>query len=196
MIVKTFFSIVLVCMLASMCFAQLPANKTNLTLADREAWRRVLGWSDKYEEQWKRSRLHNKSEAVGLAFHELGSGKYLVMITVTESAYQPGYIFMYYDPSRKTPSRPLRIKTYVPDDEGPLKTPVVEEIECLPTFDEQKKQLVIYTKGRGTADCGSLVRYRITPQRAVPLEARTHACFDDYSLGVLDPQKWRKVKRL
>ena len=196
MIYKTFFSIVLLCMFATVCFGQVPANKTNLTLADREAWRRVLGWSDKYEEQWKRSRLHNNSDSVGLAFHDLGSGKYLVMITVTESAYQPGYLFMYYDPSRKTQSRLLRIKTYERDEHGPLLTNVVEELECLPTFDEQKKQLVIYTKGRGTADCGSLVRYRITPQRAVPLEARTHACFDDYSLGESDPQRWRKVKRL
>ena len=187
---------ILVCMFGALCFAQVPANKTNLTLADREAWRTILGWSDKYEDQWKRSRLHNKSDAVGLAFHDLGSGKYLVMITVTESAYQPGYIFMSYDPSRKTQSRLLGIKTYKRDKEGLVSAQVVEELECLPTFDEQKKQLVIYTKGRGTSDCGSLARYRITPQRAVPLEARAHACFNEYSLGEMDPQKWRKVKRL
>jgi hypothetical protein len=50
--------------------------------------------------------------------------------------------------------------------------------------------------GRGTADCGSLVRYNITPTRAIPVQARAHPCYNDYSLGITDPKKWRKVKRL
>jgi len=40
------------------------------------------------------------------------------------------------------------------------------------------------------------VKYNITPARAIPVEARVHACFDDYSLGITDPQRWRRLKRL
>jgi hypothetical protein len=27
-------------------------------------------------------------------------------------------------------------------------------------------------------------------------KVRVHACFDDYSLGITDPMRWHKVKRL
>ncbi len=53
----------------------------------------------------------------------------------------------------------------------------------MPTFDAVKKNLMLLTKGRGTGDCGSMVRYKIIPTRAIPIETRVHACFDDYSLG-------------
>lgn len=33
--------------------------------------------------------------------------------------------------------------------------------------------------------------YNITPRRAIPTEARVHACFDHYSLGITDPLRWR-----
>jgi len=182
-----------------MCLAQAPPSKTNLTTRDREAWRKVLRWPDELEQQWKRSRIDNNSEQGGLIFHSLGQDKYLVVINVAESSYQSGYIFMHYDEASKssTPARLLKLKTYErDDDDGHISTRLAREIEGLPTFDPAKKQLVVYTMGRGTGDCGSLVRYTITPKRAVPIEARVHACYDDYSLGVLDPLRWRRVKRL
>jgi hypothetical protein len=91
----------------------------------------------------------------------------------------------------------LKLKTYErDDDDGHISTQLVAAIEGVPSFDAAKKQLVVYTLGRGTGDCGSLVRYSITPKLAAPTEARVHACYDDYSLGVSDPLRWRKVKRL
>ena len=159
----------------------------------------MLRWPDKLEQQWKLRRIDNNSDQGGLVFHGLGRDKFLVQINVAESSYQNGYIFMYYDQSSRSmrPTRLLKLKTYErDDDDGHISSQLVEEIEGLPTFDTGKKQLVIYTKGRGTGDCGSLVRYSITAKRAVPIEARVHACYDDYSLGVSDPLRWRKVKRL
>lgn len=183
---------------ASICSAQVPAKKTDLTVADREAWQRVLGWPIEFEEQWRRSRTTNNREQSGLAFHSLDHGNYLVVIEVHESFYQPRYLFMHYSESGKTPPRVLKLKTYERDDENVNKvtTRLLAEVEGIPTFDVAKKQLVFHTKGRGTGDCGALVRYRITPTRAIPIEARVHACFDDYSLGITDPMRWRKVKRL
>src|SRR5215217_2348886 len=188
------------CMLiaASVCLAQVPLKKTELTIADRAAWQKVLGWPVEFEEQWLRSRSSNDRDQSGLAFHSLGRGNYLVVIEVQESSYQPRYLFMHYSEPGKTPPRMLKLKTYEGDDDdvNKISTRMAAEVEGIPTFDKAKKQLVFHTKGRGTGDCGSLVKYNITSTRAIPIEARVHACFDDYSLGVTDPKRWAKVKRL
>lgn len=179
---------------APVCFAQAPLKKTELTVGDREAWQKVLRWPAELEEQWRRSRTTNDREQSGLVFHSLGRGNYLVQIEVHESSYQPQYVFMHYAASGQ--ARLLKFKTYERDKKGDVSTKVATEVAGIPTFDAAKKQLVFYTMGRGTADCGSIVRYTITPARAIPAEARAHACHNDYSLGVTDPLRWEKVKRL
>jgi hypothetical protein len=183
---------------AANCFAQAPLKKTELTVADREAWQKLLGWPVELEEQWLRSRTTNDRDQSGLAFYSLGQGNYLVVIEVQESSYQPRYLFMHYSELGKTPPRVLKLKTYEGDDDdvNKISTKLLAEVEGVPSFDAAKKQLVFHTKGRGTGDCGSLVRYNITPTRAIPIEARVHACFDDYSLGITDPLRWRRLKRL
>ena len=107
--------IILICafvvLSASMCAAQVPAKKTELTLDDREAWHKVLRWPAEFEEQWRRSRTTNDREQSGLAFHSLDQGNYLVVIEVHESFYQPRYLFMHYSESGKTPPRVLKLKT-------------------------------------------------------------------------------------
>lgn len=192
------FTGVLIVLCVSVCRAQVPAKKTDLTVADREAWQKVLQWPVALEEQWQRSRTSNDRDQSGLVFYGLGQGKYLVQIEVHESSYQPRYLFMYFSELSKAPARMLKLKTYEGDDDdvNKISTKLVEEVEGVPSFDEAKKQLVFHTKGRGTGDCGSLVRYNITPTRAIPAEARVHACFDDYSLGITDPLRWRRIKRL
>ena len=189
---------VLVVLGVSVCRAQAPLKKTELTVADRAAWQKVLGWPVELEQQWLKSRTSNDRDQSGLAFYSLGQGNYLVVIEVQESSYQPHYLFMHYSETGRTAPRVLKLKTYEGDDDDVNKVSMrmVAEVEGSPTFDAAKKQLVFHTKGRGTGDCGSLVKYNITPTRAIPIEARVHACFDDYSLGITDPQRWRRLKRL
>ena len=189
---------VLMIVCVSVCVAQVSVKKTDLTVADREAWQKVLGWPVELEEQWRRSRSSSDRDRSGLEFQSLGQGNYLVVIEVQESSYQPRYLFMHYSEPGKTPPRMLKLKTYEGDDDdvNKISTRMAAEVEGIPTFDKAKKQLVFHTKGRGTGDCGSLVKYNITPTRAIPIEARVHACFDDYSLGITDPLHWRRVKRL
>jgi hypothetical protein len=190
----------IVCLVLVFCahaaLAQAPLKKTELTVADREAWQKVLRWPAELEEQWRRSRTTNDRDQSGLMFHSLGRGNYLVAIEVHESSYQPRYLFMHYAESGT--ARLLKLKTYEKDDDktGTISSKVSSEVEGIPTFDTAKKQLVFFTKGRGTEDCGSLVRYTITPARAIPVEARAHACFDDYSLGLTDPSRWARIRRL
>ena len=201
MIKKILTGCFVVVLFGTVCFAQAPLKKTELTFADREAWRNVLQWPAALEEQWQKSRTDKKSEASGLAFYALGQGNYLVAIEVHESAYQPRYIFMHYSESTRTkaaPGRLLKLKVYERDDDdaGTVSSKVATEVEGIVTFDDTRKQLVLYTKGRGIEDCGALVRYRIFPNRTMPAEARAHGCYDDYSLGVTDPLRWKKIRPL
>jgi len=195
---KLYFVITLLLVCASITVAQAPKKKTELTVADREAWQKVLGWPIHFEEQWRRSRTSNDRDQSGLAFYSLGQGNYLVQIEVQESSYQPRYLFMYYSESSKAPSRILKLKTYEGDDDdvNRVSTKLLAEVEGVPSFDAAKKQLIFLTKGRGTGDCGSRVIYKITSTRAIPIEARVHACFDDYSRGITDPLRWRRFKQL
>src|SRR6185369_15342065 len=137
---------------ASICTAQVPAKKTDLTVADREAWQKVLQWPVELEDQWRRSRTSNEPAQIGLVFHSLGQGNYLVQIEVQESSYQPRYLFMYYSELGKSPTRILKLKTYEGDDDdvNKITTKLVAEVEGIPSFDSAKKQLVFHTKGRGT----------------------------------------------
>src|SRR6185369_12668803 len=122
---------------ASICTAQVPAKKTDLTVADREAWQKVLQWPVELEDQWRRSRTSNEPAQSGLVFHSLGQGNYLVQIEVQESSYQPRYLFMYYSESSKAPSRILKLKTYEGDDDdvNKISTKLLAEVEGVPTFD-------------------------------------------------------------
>jgi hypothetical protein len=194
-------SAVLLLALTAVCAAQRSLKKTDLTITDREAWWTVLQWPPELEQQWRNSRTDKKSEAGGLHFYSLGQGNYLVAIEVHESAYQPRYVFMYYSESRPratVPGRLLKLKTYERDDDdaGTVSSRVLTEVEGIASWDSATKQLVLYTKGRGTLDCGSLVRYRILPNRTIPTEARAHGCYDDYTLGITDPNRWKRIKRL
>ena len=188
-------SLIVICC-GTVCFAQVPQKKTELTVADRQAWQQILRWPAELEEQWRRSRTTNDRDQGGIVFHGLGGGNYLVAIEVQESSYQPRYLFMHYAESGA--ARLLKLKTYEKDDDdaGTISSKIESEVEGVATFDAAKKQLVLYTKGRGTGDCGSVVRYNLTSTRAIPVEARAHACFDDYSLGVTDPTRWARIRRL
>ena len=201
MMLKLVISVIVLLLAASMTVAQAPPEKkTELTVADREAWQKILGWPDDMEQQWRRSRTTSDRDQGGLAFYSLGLGKYLVAIEVQESTYQPRYLFMHYTESTKSgpQARLLKFKTYErdDDDEGTVSSKVSTEVEGKISFDDAKKQLVFLTLGRGIADCGSLVRYNITPTRAIPVFARAYGCYDDYTLGITDPKKWPRIKRL
>ena len=44
---------------AWVCFAQAALKKTDLTVADRAAWQKVLGWPVELEQHWLKSRTIN-----------------------------------------------------------------------------------------------------------------------------------------
>ncbi len=138
---KLIITIASVILCGSVCVAQVPAKKSELTVADREAWQKILQWPVTLEEQWRRSRTSNDRDRSGLVFYGLGHGKYLVQIEVQESSYQPRYLFMYFSESSKAPARLLKLKTYEGDDDdvNKISTRLLEEVEGVPSFDDAKE---------------------------------------------------------
>ena len=67
--------IITMCMLlgASVCLAQAPLKKTELTVADRAAWQKVLGWPVELEQQWLKSRTATIAIRAGLSFMASGA---------------------------------------------------------------------------------------------------------------------------
>lgn len=124
----------------SLCVAQAPLKKTDLSISDRQAWHKILRWPEQLEEQWRRSRTNNEPAQSGLAFYGLGQGSYLVQIEVQESSYQPRYLFMYYSESGNAPARILKLKTYEGDDDdvNKISTKLIAEVEGLPSFDSAR----------------------------------------------------------
>ncbi len=56
---------VLMVLCVSVCRAQIPAKKTDLTVVDREVWQKMLRWPVEFEEQWRRSRTNNDPDQGG-----------------------------------------------------------------------------------------------------------------------------------
>ena len=175
--------------------AQAPQKKTNLTRTDREAWHRILQWPEEFEERFHHTRPGAMSDEGGLVLHRLGQGQYLVEINISSGAYQPIYIFMYYDEANhaSSPARLLEFKRYSRGEDGRVTSAYETEIAGLPTFNRRTTQLQIYSKSRGIGDCGSLVTYKFVGERPVVVEARVQACYQDEARWVVDPQRWQKV---
>ncbi len=47
--IKSLFGFCILTLSSSICVAQVPAKKTNLTTTDREVWRKARRWPDEFE---------------------------------------------------------------------------------------------------------------------------------------------------
>jgi len=169
-------------------FAQVPDGKT-LTLAERAQWRKQLKWPDEFETQFKETRA---GDSGGLKFYSLGTGRHLAEIMIFSGAYQPGYIYMLYNETKRASSL-LTFKHFERTASGRVKTYSEPEIAGTPEFDPKRNTLRMFTKSRGPGDCGSLVTYEFSTGKAVPVDARAQAC-DDNRAPIVDPEKWPKVE--
>jgi hypothetical protein len=170
--------------------AQVPDGK-DLTLAEREHWRKQLGWPDEFESQFSETRA---GDGGGMRFYSLGAGRHLAEIMIFPGAYQPGYIYMLYDEAKRAAVL-LTFRHYERGERERVRTYSEPEIAGLPEFDAKRGTLRMFTKSRGPGDCGSLVTYEFSSGKAVPVEARARAC-DDQRPPVVDPEKWPKVEQL
>ena len=167
---------------------RLPLAKPDLTLADRAAFRRVLGWSDECETAFDAG----DSAYGGIEADTLAPGRYLIGVVCTRGAYQGYRVYYYYDETRQPPAaRALTFETRESPDERSLVRTTTRELWGLPTFDRRTRQLRVLNKFRGPGDCGILATYRFVG--GVPELAELRAKLACDGKGAEEPERWPLV---
>ncbi|MFZ0419241.1 MAG: DUF1176 domain-containing protein [Candidatus Sulfotelmatobacter sp.] len=166
-------------------------KKTDLTYADRAAWRAQLKWPQDCEQSFD---YPDKSFA-GLAFFQLSADRYLVQVTCTLGSYQGTSIFLLLDESRSPlESKLLRFVDYEDSGEpGPnrLQKHTVTELTGTPEFDVEQKQLRLVNKFRGLGDCGFMSTYSFAKEQ--PELVLFQAKLDCDGKGPFNPREWKKM---
>lgn len=164
-------------------------KKTNLTPADRRAWRKIIKWPDDCEEAYEKTM---SKETAGLNFYELAAGQYLVEVVCTTGAYQGYQFYSYLDETKSPPSATLlSFQSFESEEEGkPKKRTEIQEVWGLATFDAKAKRLEIHNKYRGPGDCGSLATYEFPGGTPRLKEFREKsACDGEY----VEPKEWPRI---
>ncbi len=164
-------------------------KKTNLTPADRRAWRGILKWPDDCEDAYEKTM---SKETPGLEFYELAAGQYLVEVVCTTGAYQGYQFYLHLDETKSPPaSRLLSFPSFESEDEGkPKKRTEIQEMWGLATFDAKTKLLEIHNKYRGPGDCGSLATYEFPHGTPRLKEFREKSeCDGNY----VEPKEWPRI---
>ncbi len=169
-----------------------PLKKENLTLADREAWRNILKWSDECEKPFR--DINYGADFSGLTFHKLAPQKYLVEAVCFLGAYQGQSNYFFLDESGPSPhAEPLMFTLYY-DYEGtgkPMATTTQDMIGG--QFNSSMKQLVILDKFRGIGDCGIYSVYSFNNLYFKPelVELREKSECDEVIIEpMIEPSKW------
>jgi hypothetical protein len=166
-------------------------KKTDLTYADRAAWRKSLNWPDDCEQAFEAT---TSKDMAGLKFYKLAPRQHLVEVMCARGAYQGEQRFLFYDETGPSPTaRLLSFKTYEAPDEKyeSLKPQETVEIWGLAKFNAQAKELTILNKFRGAGDCGAYSRYGF--EKGTPQLKEFRAQLACNGRGGRDPRKWRKI---
>ncbi|HXO28909.1 MAG TPA: DUF1176 domain-containing protein [Thermoanaerobaculia bacterium] len=167
---------------------RLPLAKADLTLADRAAFRRALGWSDECESAFDAT----DGGYGGIEVDALAPGRYLIGVVCARGAYQGYRVYFFYDEKRLPPAaRALTFEIRESPDERSLVRTTARELWGLPTFDRRTRQLRILNKFRGPGDCGTLATYRFV--EGVPELAELRAKLACDGKGAEAPERWPPV---
>ena len=143
--------------------AQVPTKKDDLTIEDRERWRKILKWPDDCEKGFQEYQQY--SPPGGLEFHKLGNGAYLVNVGCSGSLV----VFMHYREQSKLPARPLKFKEY--DSSYGQPTAPYSKVHFLTySFIREGNVLTIYSK---TSDERVCLMHKYTFRRGQPVFLRT-----------------------
>ncbi len=177
--------------LSSPAQASASLKKTDLTSADRAAWRTQLKWPQDCEDSFD----YPDKTFAGLAFFELSPNHYLVQVTCNLGSYQGTSVFLLLDESRSpSESKLLHFVDYEDSgDPGPnrLQKHTVTELTGTPEFDAEPRQLRLIDKFRGLGDCGFMTTYSFTKEQ--PELVLFQAKLECDSKGPFNPREWKKM---
>lgn len=130
-----------------------------LTVADRQAWRAVLGWPDSCEEAFQMSRA---SDDGGLTFHAVSAGVSTVAILCAAGSYQPSHLFLRFDERGSSPEARLLEFPVPQSEDGRTVTRATEtELAGEVVFSPDGHMLSVLSLARQLGDCGIWSRYAV-----------------------------------
>src|SRR5258707_14900125 len=148
--------------------AQVPLKKDNLTVSDREEWRRILKWADGYERCFQAYQQY--SPPGGLLFNKLRANEYFISVGCAGSVA----VFVYY--RENSPPRLLKFKEY--DAAHNVGASAYSNVNfIMHGFDPDGNVLWIYSFGAGKNVC-LMHKYRETRGRPLLLRSRRLRCTD------------------
>jgi hypothetical protein len=166
-----------------------PRKKTNLNQKDRQAWRKILKWSQECDDAYGD---HGEDEA-GLRFYPLAARKYLVEVECEVAAYQSEMLYLLYDenasPAR---SRLLTFKIYTGETEQSMKQIETGSLLGESAFDDQRKTLTVFYRLSRLGACGTVATYSFP--RGVPMLTDFRVKFTCDGEGEEDKSSWKRIE--
>lgn len=158
-----------------------------LNTAQRAQWFKTLKWPATCEERFRHTSAGGAYG--GVDFYTLNPNQYLVRVECFGGAYNPGQLFMIYQPSPSHASRVVTLRGVGEDAKGEGASIAMGTA----LFDVKGKTLQIYRKSRGVGGCGVLVRYGFAANGDPNvIEARRRdECGN--TPEAIDPNQWPKV---
>lgn len=182
-----FFTLLFILASSNQTFGQTPLKKTNLKAKDRMAWYKELQWEELYMLHPFADEADN--DDAGMEFYQLSEYQYLIEIFCAPGAYNPTYIYYFYDESKPRRKRGKRLvfPHFEVEEDGSLVGYLENEVTALPTFNRQTKILEIYAKSRGAGGCGQLVHFKFVQGKPVVVRARARSCEE---IKWIEPERW------
>jgi len=133
--------------------------RTNVSLADRAAWRQHLHWADGCEEAFQASGAGTDG---GLTFTSLGDGASLVEVVCAAGSYQPSMVRVrLVESPAGLEVVPLVFPVYTSEDGRQLTLSRETELWGTSLVDAPARTLAVLALARQTGDCGVWTRYSL-----------------------------------
>ena len=166
-----------------------PRKKTNLNQKDRQAWRKILKWSQECDDAYG----DHGEDAAGLRFYQLAARKYLVEVECEVAAYQSDMLYLLYDESASPArSKLLTFKIYTGETEQSMKQIETGSLLGESAFDDQRKTLTVFYRLSRLGACGTVATYSFPRDEPVLTDFRVKFTCDGE--GEEDKSRWKRIE--
>ncbi len=157
-----------------------------------EAKKRMGEYQTQLVNQLKPCADGSQPEALAKSsFYPVGKGQYVIQVFCFLAAYQGSYEFyLYTETGRSTRKKPLKLVQYTQDAGGNVVRFQSNQVGGLPDYNARTQELTIFSKIRGTGDCGLYGRYKFQKDELNLQEFRAKfECDGQYT----SPSRWPRL---
>jgi hypothetical protein len=185
---------------ASVAVAQ---GEHNIANDCEQAIRAVKNWPNDCNFIYPDDLYNGQQPDLAVKFYLLSPGHFLGEFACSSGAYNVNNIYLYYDESQMPPrANLLEFPSYDLNSGSDLTQPVnqimIAEVGGR-VFNQQRKELIAFTKFRGMGDCGTFARYQFPQGQAAIKEFRAKTdCDGRFPYAALgkdpaSPRNWRQI---